>query len=322
MTILAVIPSPTVGALQIGPISLRAYAVCIIIGIIIAVWLGNRRIVERGGQSGQIVDIAVWAVPFGIIGGRIYHVLTTPEPYFGPNGHLIDALKIWNGGLGIWGAIALGYLGAYIGARKAGFRIGALADALAPGLALAQAAGRVGNYFNNELYGGPTDLPWRLRIYEWNLTEGKAVTDAAGNPVVKGYFQPTFLYELIWNVIVAGLVIWLDRKLRLGHGRAFALYVALYCVGRFGVEKLRTDEAEIILGQRLNVWTSIIIGLVALAYFFLQKGGRELSIYRAGFVLPGTEVESGGRSDTDQPAMPDAPAIGAERNSADRPEPD
>jgi prolipoprotein diacylglyceryl transferase len=270
MTVLAVIPSPTQGVWELGPLPLRAYALCIVAGIVAAVWLTEKRWVARGGAPGDVLDIAVWAVPFGIVGGRLYHVISSPRAYFGEGGDPLRAFAIWEGGLGIWGAIALGGVGAWIACRRRGIPLPAFADAVAPGLLVAQAVGRLGNWFNNELYGGPTDLPWALRIYEWQ--GGRAVVGTDGEPVVAGLFHPTFLYELLWNLAAAAFVIWADRRFRLGHGRAFALYVASYCLGRLWIELLRTDPAETFFGVRLNVFTSVIVGLLAVAYFIWQRG--------------------------------------------------
>ncbi|MGY1623375.1 prolipoprotein diacylglyceryl transferase [Geodermatophilus sp. SYSU D00965] len=283
MTALAAIPSPTQGVWELGPLPIRAYALCIIAGIVAAVWLTDRRWRARGGAEGDVLDIAVWAVPFGIVGGRLYHVITSPRAYFGEGGDPVRAFAIWEGGLGIWGAIALGGVGAWIACRRKGIPLPAFADALAPGLLVAQAIGRLGNWFNNELYGGPTDLPWALTIYEWDGTG--AVVGPDGQPVVLGTFHPTFLYELLWNLAAAGLVIWADRRFRLGHGRAFALYVASYCAGRLWVELLRSDPAEHFFGIRLNVFTAVVVGLLAVAYLVWQRGrprevitrGREMS---------------------------------------------
>jgi prolipoprotein diacylglyceryl transferase len=271
------IPSPSESIWEIGPVPIRAYALCIIAGIVLAVWLGERRWVARGGKPGQIGDIAVWAVPFGIVGGRLYHVITDNGKYFGEGQDPVSALYIWQGGLGIWGAIALGGVGAWIGARRAGIRFLPLADALAPAIVLAQAVGRLGNWFNQELFGKPTDVPWALEI-----------PDVSRRP--EGYeqyttFHPTFLYELGWNVGVAALVIWADRRFRLGHGRAFALYVAGYCAGRVWIEYLRIDpvEASDVFGLRLNVWTSIVLFVLAVGYFVwsaIRRPGREDSVYR------------------------------------------
>ena len=248
---LASIPSPSTGVWYLGPIPIRAYALCIIAGVL----------------------VAVWAVPFGIVGGRIYHVITDPELYFGsgPNWRPLASLYIWEGGLGIWGAVALGALGAYIGCRRRGLRFSAFADAVAPAIALGQAIGRWGNYFNQELYGKPTTLPWGLEI------------DRAHRGDLQRYstFQPTFLYESLWDLGVAGLVIWADRRYRLGHGRAFALYVMAYTAGRCAIEYLRVDQANLILGVRLNLWTSILVFFAAATYFAVsarRAPGRELNV--------------------------------------------
>jgi prolipoprotein diacylglyceryl transferase len=283
MTVLAVLPSPTQGVWDLGPIPIRAYALCIVAGIIAAIVLTEKRWLARGGAPGDVLDIAVWAVPFGIVGGRLYHVISSPGPYFGKGGHPLRAFAIWEGGLGIWGAIALGGVGAWIACRKRGIPLPAYADALAPGLLVAQAIGRLGNWFNNELYGGPTSLPWRLRIYQWD--GGKAVVGADGHPVVLGYFHPTFLYELLWNLAAAGVVIWADRRFRLGHGRAFAVYVLTYCIGRLGVELLRTDPAVHFFGIRLNVFTAIIVGLGAL-FYLVHMRGRPREVITRGLAEP------------------------------------
>ncbi|MBV1942811.1 prolipoprotein diacylglyceryl transferase [Streptomyces sp. BV286] len=264
---IAYIPSPSRGVYELfGVIPLRGYAFCIIIGVFVAVWLGNKRWIARGGRSGTVADVAVWAVPFGLVGGRLYHVITDYQLYFSEGQDWVDAFKIWEGGLGIWGAIAFGAVGAWIGCRSRGIPLPAWADALAPGIALAQAIGRWGNWFNQELYGRETDLPWALHIT--SSTDGR----------VPGYYHPTFLYESLWCIGVALLVIWADRRFKLGHGRAFALYVAAYCAGRFWIEAMRVDEAHHFLGMRLNEWTSIVVFLLAVLYIVLsarRRPGRE-----------------------------------------------
>ena len=262
-TVLAYIPSPPQGVWHLGPIPIRAYALCIIAGIIIAVYWGDKRFVARGGQPGTVMDVAVFAVPFGLVGGRLYHVATDWQTYFGPGGDPLRAFMIWEGGLGIWGAIALGGVGAWIGCRRRKIPLPAFADAIAPGILVAQAIGRLGNYFNQELYGRPTDLPWALEIDPAHRLPGYDNV---------GLYHPTFLYELIWNLIAAALVVWADRRFRLSHGRAFALYVALYCLGRGWIEMLRIDTAEHFFGLRLNVFTSIVLGLLAVAYMIWQRG--------------------------------------------------
>jgi prolipoprotein diacylglyceryl transferase len=254
---LASIPSPDQGVWHLGPVPVRAYALCIIAGVLVAVWLGNRRWVARGGQPGTVADIALWAVPFGLVGARLYHVVTDWQLYFGADGEPVQALYIWRGGLGIWGAIAMGALGAWIVCRRRGIPFLAVADALAPGIAVAQAIGRIGNWFNQELFGAPTTLPWALEIDRVNRPAG-----------FQGYetFHPTFLYELLWNLGVAAVVIWADRRFRLGHGRAFALYVAAYTLGRGWIEALRIDPVNHLGPFRLNVWTSIVMFTLAVGY--------------------------------------------------------
>jgi len=276
---LATIPSPDRGVWHVGPVPLRAYALCIIVGIVVAIWWGDRRWVQRGGTKGTVIDIAVWAVPFGLVGGRLYHVITDWWRYFGEGKNPVRALYIWDGGLGIWGAIALGAVGAWIGCRHKGIPLPALADAIAPGIIVAQAIGRLGNYFNQELYGAHTTLPWGLEIYRRFNPDNPAIPDQGPNGVAFGHIpltdspvHPTFLYELIWNLLIAALIVYADRGLRLGHGRVFALYVAGYTLGRFWIELMRTDDATHVLGLRVNTWVSLLVFLGAVVYFVVAKG--------------------------------------------------
>lgn len=277
VSVLTSIPSPEVGTWNLGPIPLRAYALLIIAGIVVATWWGGKRYVARGGRPGTILDIAVWAVPFGIVGGRLYHVITDHQLYFGPGGSgVVGALRIWDGGLGIWGAVALGAVGAWIGARRAGVLLPPVADAIAPGIAVAQAIGRWGNWFNSELFGAPTDLPWGLEI---------AVQHRPTGYEQFATFHPTFLYESLWLVATALVLVWADRRFRMGHGRVFALYVLLYTAGRIWIEALRIDSANTVLGVRLNVWTALLVGLAALGYLIVSarmRPGREESLTRPG----------------------------------------
>ena len=274
---LATIPSPDRGVWYLGPVPIRAYALCIIAGIVVAILWGERRWQARGGRPGTVTDIAAFAVPFGLVGGRLYHVATDWEKYFGPGGNPVDALKIWQGGLGIWGAIALGSLGAWIGCRRRGIPLPAVADAVAPAIVVAQAIGRLGNWFNQELYGGPTSLPWGLEIRVRVNPDTGALDPLGGiaqGPPVE-IVHPTFLYELLWCLGVAVLVVWADRRFRLGHGRAFALYVAGYTAGRFWIELMRTDPATMVFGLRINVITSVVVFLGAVLYLLLAGRGRE-----------------------------------------------
>jgi prolipoprotein diacylglyceryl transferase len=257
------IPSPDQAVWQLGPFPLRAYALCIIVGALLAIWIGDRRFVARGGRPGFIGDVATWALPFGIVGARIYHVLTDPELYFAAGRNPVDALKIWEGGLGIWGAIAGGAVGAWIACRRANVPFADVARAVAPGLLVAQAVGRLGNYFNQELFGRPSTAPWALEI------------DPAHRPA--GYeqfatFHPTFLYELIWNLAAAAVLVWvLERRFRLSGAQTFAAYVMLYTAGRVWIEFLRIDTVNHLGPFRLNVWTSIIVFAGAAAFFVRSR---------------------------------------------------
>lgn len=264
--LLASIPSPSQAEWYLGPIPLRGYALSILAGIVIAVWLTIRRFKARGEDPEVVYDITLWAVPFGIIGGRLYHVISSPRAYFGEGGDPIKAFYIWEGGLGIWGAIALGAVGAWIGCRRANVKFSTFADAVAPGLLIAQATGRLGNWFNQELFGGPTTLPWGLEIDAAHLPAGFE----SGT-----LFHPTFLYELLWCLAAAALLLYLDRKIKFRPMQLFFLYIALYTLGRLWIEMLRIDTAEMVLGLRLNVWTSILV-LVGGTLAYIWAGRRTL----------------------------------------------
>jgi prolipoprotein diacylglyceryl transferase len=269
------IPSPSDAIWYLGPVPIRGYALSIILGIIVAIWLAERRWVARGGQSGEIADLAVWGIPFGLIGGRLYHVLTDNNLYFGEGKNPIEALYIWRGGLGIWGAIAMGALGIIIAARRKGIRLLPVLDAIAPTVLVAQAIGRWGNWFNQELFGKPTDLPWALEIDAEHRPPGYFLDDT---------FHPTFLYEFLWNLGAFGFVVWADRRFRLGYGRVAALYVMAYTLGRGWIEMLRIDNVELqnVGGLRFNVWTSIVLFVAAAIYFVVslrRHPGREESVY-------------------------------------------
>gem|GEM_PF-111273 len=289
---LANIPSPSDGVWNLGPLPLRAYALAIILGIVVAIWVGERRFVARGGRPGTVSDVAVWAIPFGLVGARAYHVATNPEFYFGDGKDPVQALYVWEGGLGIWGAIAFGALGAYLGCRFSGVRFTSYIDAVAPGIVLAQAIGRWGNYFNQELFGEPTDRPWGLEIDLDNRPEGYLEYST---------FHPTFLYESLWCLGVALVVVLADRRFRLGRGRVFALYVALYTAGRAWIEDLRIDDAHEFGPFRLNVWVSAGIFVLAVAYFVIVgrlRPGREESVLRDGAAAT-AEGEAGKAEDSE-----------------------
>jgi prolipoprotein diacylglyceryl transferase len=272
------IPSPADGVWDLGPVPIRGYALCIIAGVVVAIWLSERRWVARGGERGEMSDLALWAVPFGLVGGRLYHVVTDYQLYFGEDRNPVTALYVWRGGLGIWGAVTVGALGVVIGARLKGFRLLPVLDVLAPGVLIGQVIGRWGNWFNQELFGRPTDLPWALEIDPSRRPAGYA--DAAT-------FHPTFLYESLWGLAAFVLLLWADRRFRLGHGRMVALYVMAYTAGRGWIEMLRIDDVQMsdVFGLRLNVWTSMVLFVLAAAYFLWSlraRPDREESVYAAG----------------------------------------
>jgi prolipoprotein diacylglyceryl transferase len=278
-TVIAYFPSPPQGVWHLGSVPIRAYALFIIIGIVAALIIGDRRWVARGGERGVIYDIALWAVPFGLIGGRLYHLATDWRTYFGEGGAgPWAALRIWDGGLGIWGAVALGGVGAWIACRRRDIPLPAFGDAIAPGIILAQAIGRLGNYFNQELYGRETAMPWGLEIFYRRDPAGFVDVhslDGVSTGQLAMVVQPTFLYELLWNLVVFALLIYLDRRFTIGHGRLFALYVAGYCIGRFGIELLRDDTATHIAGIRINSFTATFVFIGAVVYLILAPKGRE-----------------------------------------------
>lgn len=276
MQILANIPSPPQGVWHLGPFPLRAYALCIIVGILVAMWMTQRRYVARGGNSDVVWDAAIVIIPAGIVGGRLYHVITDHQKYFCADCNPADALKITNGGLGIWGAVALGVFAIWVMFKIKKVPMAPFADAVAPGLILAQAIGRLGNWFNQELYGRPTDVPWALDIY-YRINEAGEYAPVSGRSTgeVITSVHPTFLYELAWNVAVCLFLLWAQKAWKLGHGRVFALYVAGYTLGRFFVENMRSDEATMVFGLRINVIVSVVLFIVALVVFFKLPRGQE-----------------------------------------------
>jgi prolipoprotein diacylglyceryl transferase len=285
------IPSPEWSYFDLGPFRIHAYAICILIGIFLATAVTSRRLTKRGAEPGVVLDIILWAVPLGIVGARIFHVLTHPNDYFRPGKNLWEVFAVWNGGIAIFGALLGGAIGAYIGCRRAGIRFWSFADAVAPALLLAQAMGRLGNWFNHELFGLPTTLPWGLEIETTNAAYPVGLP--AGT-----LFHPTFLYEIIWNLLGVAVILILERKFRLRWGTALGVYLIWYGVGRSVFESIRVDPSEIFLGLRTNVWAAlfaIVLGLVIILVQSRRHTGLELSPY-----LPGREwkpvdpeVESG-----------------------------
>lgn len=273
---LANIPSPPQGVWYLGPIPIRAYALCIIAGIIVAMAVSLRRYSARGGNPETVWDAALVVIPAGIIGGRLYHVITDHQKYFGEGKNPWQAFNITAGGLGIIGAVTLGALAVWVMMRRKGLPMAPFADAVAPSVILAQSIGRLGNYFNQELYGAETDVPWALDIY-YRVNEAGQYAPLTGRSTgeVIASVHPTFLYELIWNVAVFFVLIWADRRFRLGHGRVFWLYVAGYTLGRFFIEFMRRDEANLILGLRVNTWVSAILFITAVVIFLMLRKGRE-----------------------------------------------
>ncbi len=293
-------------------LKIHAYALCILVGIVAAVLLTSRRLTRRGAEPGVVVDIALWAVPFGIVGGRIFHVLTHPDGYFGEGKDLLKTLYVWEGGLAIFGALILGAVGVLIGCRIAGIRFWSFADALVPGLLLAQAFGRLGNYFNHELFGLPTDLPWGLEIEATNPALPIGLPEGT-------LFHPTFLYEILWNLFGIVVLLLLEREYRLRWGKMLGLYLIWYGTGRSWFESIRIDPSEVFFGIRTNVWAAfaaVVLGIVILIVQTRRHPGVE-----PGPWLPGREwppIASGvdseqTYSDSDDPGndaalTPEAPA--------------
>jgi prolipoprotein diacylglyceryl transferase len=276
------IPSPTVSYIDLGPVRIHFYALFILLGIALALTSGSIRLKNRGGKGGEIIDVSLWAVPIGLIGARFFHVITHWDDYFAPGKDFLEVFKIWNGGIAIYGGLIFGVAGALLGCRIVGIRFTTYADVIAPGVLLAQGIGRIGNYFNSELFGTPTDLPWGLQIASTNPAY------PAGLPAGVT-FHPTFAYELIWDVLGFVLLLLVDKQLKLRWGRLFGLYLAYYSVGRFFIEGLRIDPSDVYFGFRTNQWMAIFGIILGMALFIIQDRrhpGDESSIY-----LPGREPE-------------------------------
>lgn len=297
--VLASIPSPTISYVDLGPLRIHFYALCITAGIVVAVLLTNARLTRRGAEKWVVIDIALLAVPLAIIVARIYHVVTHLGFYFGPGSNPWNITQpgsvwaIWEGGIAIYGALIGGAIGAYLGCRWTGIRFWTFADALAPGLIIAQAMGRFGNWFNQELFGQPTDLPWGLEI-------------APGNPAIPvglpagTLFHPTFLYEVVWNLLGAAVILWAGKRFVLQWGRTFGLYLVWYSAGRIVWESIRIDPSDIILGLRTNVWAAIFGVLIGLAIMIVQKR-RHPGLERSPYA-PGREPQGKGAVDSTDPS--------------------
>ena len=272
------IPSPDISYIELGPLRIHFYALFILTGIILALLLTESRLKARGVEAGVALDVSFWAIPSGIIGARFFHVITHPNDYFYQGADLLAPFRIWEGGLAIYGAILFGAIGAYIGAKKSGIKFTSYLDAVAPGILLAQAIGRWGNYFNNELFGLPTDLPWGLEIPSSNPAYPTGLPEGV-------LFHPTFLYESIWSLVGVALLLAADKRFNLRFGRMISIYLIYYSLGRIWVEAIRIDPSEIVLGLRINIWSAIagiIVGLVILVVQSRRHTGIEKSAYLQG----------------------------------------
>ncbi|MDO5747144.1 MAG: prolipoprotein diacylglyceryl transferase [Actinomycetaceae bacterium] len=280
------IPSPSQGIWYLGPIPIRAYALCILTGIVLTIVLGNKRYRDRGGHGEVMYDIALWAVPLGIIGGRLYHVAITAGPqYFGSGADPWEIFRIWNGGLGIWGGITVGIIGVWIGAHQARIRLAPFLDSLAPMVLYAQAIGRLGNWFNQELFGKPTTVPWGLRIDDAHLPYGYE----SGT-----LFHPTFLYEMVWNLLMATVIVLLDKRIRFHAGQISALYLIVYSTGRLITEQFRIDPSEYVLGLRIHVWVSLFGLCAGIIIFYIcarMKWPRDVSAQELAATRVSTEAD-------------------------------
>ncbi|GAB3188529.1 prolipoprotein diacylglyceryl transferase [Nesterenkonia suensis] len=278
--LLAGFPAPPSSGLDLGPITVNFYALCIVAGIVAAILLTSKLWKSRGGSSENVMDATLWAVLLGIVGGRLYHVFSSPDAYFGPNfdgsGDLSLIPQIWLGGLGIWGAILLGAVGVWFACRRYGMKFAGFADAVVPGVLLAQAIGRWGNWFNQELYGGPTNLPWGLAVdMDRRVPQVAHMSEST-------LFHPTFLYESIWNLLGVAALLLLYRRFQFKQGLLAWTYVAYYTLGRFWIESLRIDELDkstqfiniFGLTWRLNMWASVLTFLVAVVMLYVLWSKR------------------------------------------------
>lgn len=290
-------PDPVLSQFQIGPLTIHTYALCILTGIVVAVIIAQRRLVARGGQAGQVIDIILWAVPLGIVGARFYHVFTHGGDYFFPGANLWDVFAIWDGGNAIYGGLIGGAVGALIGCRRAGIRLWSFADVLAPAMLVAQAIGRLGNWFNHELFGLPTTLPWGLEILP---TDSMFPDDLPAGTL----FHPLFLYEMIWNLIGVAVILFLERRFQLRWGKVWALYMIWYGLGRSWLEAIRIDPtSDSFIGIPANIWASFVAIALGIVLFVVQarrhpepepsilrdtEGDAEVDVHATG----GTTIES------------------------------
>lgn len=313
------IPSPPaeLSQLTLGPLTIHTYALIIVTGILVSVLWTNRRMTDRGGEPWVIIDIAMPAVLLGLLGARLYHVFTHPADYFYDGAELWRVFAIWEGGNAIIGALIGGAIGAWIVCRMRGIRFLSFADAAAPTILLAQAVGRLGNWFNHELFGWPTDLPWGLEI------EATNPAIPAGIPAGT-LFHPTFLYELLWNLAGVGLILLLERMFRMRWGKTLAMYFIWYGIGRMMIESIRLDYSEIVLGLRSNVFGALVLAVIGLVILVMQSRrhrGPEASIYLDGHrwvdtetVEESTESQRGGEDADGASASEDAKDSSAEHS--------
>ncbi len=276
------IPSPDISFLQIGPLRIYFYALCILLGIVLAaVWTG-KRLEQRGGERGAVIDFTVWSVVLGILGARTYHVLTHWGDYFGAGKNFLEVFAFWNGGIAIFGALLGGAIGVWVASRITGIRFLSFADALVPGLLLAQSFGRLGNWFNHELFGGPTTLPWGLEIESTNKAFPIGLPEGT-------LFHPTFLYEIVWNLLGIAVLLMIERKWQARWGQFLGMYFVWYGIGRFFIEGMRVDPSLIFLGLRSNQLTAlltVILGLVIIIVQRYRHVGLEPSVYLPGRMNP------------------------------------
>lgn len=278
MHLITSIPSPSIQYFDLGPLRIHIYALCILLGIALATWITDARLSKRGAERGVVLDIILWAVPLGIIGARFYHVFTHPAEYFYEGADLMKVFYIWEGGNAIFGSLLGGAVGAWIGCKQTGIRFWSFADALAPAMLIAQATGRLGNYFNHELFGQPTTLPWGLEIESTNPAFPAGLPEGT-------LFHPMFLYEILWNLLGAFVIIVLERKLYLRWGKAFGVYLIWYGIGRSVFETYRLDSSETFMSIRTNVWAALLAVLVGVLIILIQNRrhpGKELSVYVEG----------------------------------------